>query len=405
LNLRLLCRKATPVREMLDIWPAFPIEIHDDWIRTRNVGLDNIVAALEHPDRVRNIILTNLPSSVGEALAAAMQVPFPELIFLRLWSDYRPTSALPDSFVGGSVPRLQTLHLAGIPFPAVPNLLLSASDLISLSLRGVPHSGYISPGAMVACLSSLNRLKYLDLGFNNSPQSRPDQPSPPPQTRAVLPALTNLSFAGMTDYSEDFLTRIDTPVLKNFSMSFFPGLVFGVPYFKQFISRTKGLKPPEVARVCFDPWCMPLALKLNQQHGSILEVRCHRIDLITLVCGQLSPFFSLIERLDFFVSHSPLEPQGEDDIEPTEFPELFRPFTAVRSFHVSRSLVPLITTALQGLIGLRATEVLPNLCDIFLGGSAMPGIVTESMQPFITAREVSGQPVAVHHWEGVEADQ
>jgi hypothetical protein len=29
LNLRLLCRKDTPVREMLDIWPALPIVIQD----------------------------------------------------------------------------------------------------------------------------------------------------------------------------------------------------------------------------------------------------------------------------------------------------------------------------------------------------------------------------------------
>jgi hypothetical protein len=62
--------------------------------------------------------------------------------------------------------------------------------------------------------------------------------------------------------------------------------------------------------------------------------------------------------------------------------------------------VPLIATALQGLIGPRATEVLPNLCDLFLGGSAMPGTVPEAMQPFVTTRRLSGQPVAVHHWEG-----
>jgi hypothetical protein len=205
-------------------------------------------------------------------------------------------------------------------------------------------------------------------------------------------------------YSEDFLPHIDTPVLTNFSMSFFPDLVFGVPHLKQFISRTKRPKLPEVARVCFDPWCIPLALKLNQQHGSILEVTCHRIDLITLVCGQLSPFSSIIEQLDLFASHSPSEPQGELDIESTQFLELFRPFTAVRSLHVSKSLVPLIAAALQGLIGPRTTEVLPNLRDIFLGGSVMPGTVPKAMQLFVTNRQLFGQPVAVHHWEGSTAD-
>ncbi|KAI0288616.1 hypothetical protein BC826DRAFT_1188274, partial [Russula brevipes] len=144
LNLRLLCRKDTPVREMLDIWPALPIEIHDDWTGTWDVGLENIVAALEHPDRVRYIYLGDVPSSVGEALAAAMQVPFPELTHLWLWSD------------GGSAPRLRILSLRRISFPALPNLLLSASDLVHLYLTHLPHLGYISPEAMIAYLSSLN---------------------------------------------------------------------------------------------------------------------------------------------------------------------------------------------------------------------------------------------------------
>jgi hypothetical protein len=150
-------------------------------------------------------------------LAAEMRVPFPELTYLRLWSNGRSTPDLPDSFLGGSAPRLRTLKLCNISFPALPNLLLSASDLVYLSLRGVPHSGYISPEAMVAGLSSLSRLKSLSLGFQ-SRLSRPDQPSPPPQTRVVLPALTDLSFQGMIDYLEDFLARIDTPVLNKFSM-------------------------------------------------------------------------------------------------------------------------------------------------------------------------------------------
>ncbi|KAI0299307.1 hypothetical protein BC826DRAFT_996543, partial [Russula brevipes] len=345
-----------------------------------------------------------------EALAAAMQVPFPELTHLRLRSDYRSTSVLPDSILGGSAPRLHTLWLAGISsFPALPNLLLSASGLVCLTLRCGSHSRYISPEAVVAGLSSLNRLEYLELEFES--RQYPDQPSPPPQTRrVVLPALTTLSFTSMTDYSEAFLARIDTPVLDNFSMSFFPrpdrDLVFDafdVPHSKQFISRSTGLRPPKVARVHYDRWCIPSELKLNQKHGSMLELRCHSMDLIALVCGQLSPVFSLIEQLDLFTSHSPCGSRGEDDIYySTQILELFRPFTAIQSLHVSRSFVPLIANALRGLIGPRATEVLPNLRDLFLGGSA--GTVPEAMQPFVTTRRLSGRPVAVHHWEGSTAD-
>jgi hypothetical protein len=116
-----------------------------------------------------------------------------------------------------------------------------------------------------------------------------------------------------------------------------------------------------------------IVLELDQPHGSMLKINQVRridwqVDSIALVCDQLSPFCSLIERLDFIANLSPTELQGEDDIESTQFLQLFRPFTAIRSLHVCRSLVPFIATALQGLIGERATDVLPNLRNLFLGG-------------------------------------
>jgi hypothetical protein len=206
----------------------------------------------------------------------------------------------------------------------------------------------------------------------------------------------------MVDYSEDFLARIDTPVLNNFSMSFFMDLVFDVSHLKQFIGRTKDLKPYKVARVVFNT-CF-IRLEFNQRHGPMLEVRCDRIDWqvdsMTLTCGRLSPFFSHIERLDLVADSSLLEPQGINDFESTQFFELFQPFIAIRSLHVSLSRVVLIAPALRELVGERATEVLPNLRDLFLEGSAIPKTVMEAIQPFVTARRLSGQPVAVHHWDG-----
>jgi hypothetical protein len=178
LNLRLFCDRDTPVRAMLDIWPALPIEIHDDWTRRCPMGPDNIIAALEHSDRVCSIHLHQFPSSAWEGLAAAMQVPFPELTHLDLWwsSGNTFTPLLPDSFLGGSAPRLRTLKLRDIPFPALPNLLLSASDLVTLSISRLPHPGYISPEAMVACLSSLNRLQTLSFLDSNRLDLAPTSP-------------------------------------------------------------------------------------------------------------------------------------------------------------------------------------------------------------------------------------
>ena len=82
LNLRLYCRARTPVREKLDVWPLLPIAIlgydHQTW------GMDNIVTALDHNDRVCDITIWGVPSSQVEKVLAAMQQSFPMLTKLVL---------------------------------------------------------------------------------------------------------------------------------------------------------------------------------------------------------------------------------------------------------------------------------------------------------------------------------
>ncbi|KAI0286437.1 hypothetical protein BC826DRAFT_83879 [Russula brevipes] len=191
LKLQLRCTYRTPVKKMLDIWPALPITIENGGPKVK--GASNIIAALKHPDRVRSIDLHDTPSSVLKRFAAAMKNPFPTLTGLTLFAKDNKAPVFPDSFLGESAPRLQTLALHGVPFPAMPKLLLSASDLVYLHLSVIPHSGYISPKAMVAGLSTLTRLKELFITFQ-SPRSRPGQLSPPRSTRAVLPALNSFVF-------------------------------------------------------------------------------------------------------------------------------------------------------------------------------------------------------------------
>jgi hypothetical protein len=129
LGLELLYRGNRPMAEMLGIWPVLPIQIqllHDDH-RTSNAN--NVLSALDskHRARVRGIRLFDLPSQLWEIFSTAMQKQFPKLTHLdiSLRDDAR---AIRDSFLGGSAPRLRSLHLTNTPFPAMKNLLLSASD-------------------------------------------------------------------------------------------------------------------------------------------------------------------------------------------------------------------------------------------------------------------------------------
>ena len=119
LDLLLVCTPTTPVRVSLHIWPPLPIIIHDDHDSTSN--FDNVIAALEHNDRVREVTLEHLSFLQLNKAVARMEQPFPELMFLELRTKpemWLPLPSLPSSFLGVSAPCLIKLKLFGIPFPA-----------------------------------------------------------------------------------------------------------------------------------------------------------------------------------------------------------------------------------------------------------------------------------------------
>ena len=182
------------MKDTLGVWPALPLLIWDDEGRTK--GLNNIVVALEQSDRVNEIRLGRVSSLYLSKVSAAMQEPFPTLTYLDLWPYEETSLVLPNSFLGGSASRLQVLWLNRIPFPGLPNLLLSTTRLVDLHLREIPHSGYFSPKTMLTALSVLTSLRSLRLGFL-SPQSHPDLESQlsPFQTHSFLPVLTSLDWS------------------------------------------------------------------------------------------------------------------------------------------------------------------------------------------------------------------
>ena len=226
LNLKIHCTFRT-VRVDLGIWPAFPIVIdwgHFIFERSRS-SIGNVVAAMKHTDRVCFINL-GIEGSELERIAKAVQKPFPVLTHLEIRSINRTAPALPAGFLGESAPCLQKIHLQGIPFPALPTLLLSASDLVTLELDKIPPTGYISPKAMVVGLTALHKLEIFVIQFQSaSPRSGRIHLSRPPTTRTVLPALTSFQFRGASEYLEDLVARIDTPKLNQITIYFLNQLV------------------------------------------------------------------------------------------------------------------------------------------------------------------------------------
>ena len=237
LSLQLYCTPETPARDTLDVWPALPLIIQGDMAFIPGTG--NLIAALGQNNLVCEVTLWIYVDRQLEEVLAAMQVPFPELTRLEICSDRKTMPVIPDSFLDGSAPRLRHFILDGIPFPGLPKLLLSATHLVYLRLINIPHSGYISPEAMVALISEsvLFNLETLILQFI-SPQSRPDRETRllPISKCSVIPALRYFNFKGVIEYLEDLVTGIDTPRLDEMNITFFNQIDFDTPRLAQFIN-------------------------------------------------------------------------------------------------------------------------------------------------------------------------
>jgi hypothetical protein len=401
LNLQLVHTEKTPMRKTLEVWPPLPIVIKGDYYSKS--GRDNLMATLEHNDRVCEIKLWFISNLLWDRILAAMQVPFPRLTHLDFWFTGSPASVVPDSFLGGSAPRLRKLALKFASFPGLPKLLLSTTDLVELSLRNIPHSGYISPEAMVDCLSTLTRLKELNLTFT-SPQSRPDKESrrPPHPTRTLLSSLTEFCFDGASDYLEDFVAQIDAPLLNRMTIEFFHQATLDTPQLAQFISRIPHLRARDEARILLSDDHVSITLPGPFDQGLDLEVRCEQLDLqlafVAQACSSSFPqaLITMVQRL-YIWNWSHDQP---DNIENSKWSELLRPFTTVKGLYLSQELAPCIAAALQGATGERVTEVLPALQGLFVEDIHPSGPDQKAFEPFIAARQLSGHTITISHWDG-----
>jgi hypothetical protein len=180
----------------LDVWPALPLYVYGYYDRPPK-SADDILAALRHSDRIRQVFIRHFKSWESMVVWAAMGVPFPELTDLSLRATDAWIPAVPDSFLGGSAPLLRNLELESIPFPGLPKLLLSATHLVTLRLIYISVSGYFPPKALATCLSVLTGLRELVIIFKY-----PHRASRYlyPLKRSVLPALTDFEFRGVVEY-------------------------------------------------------------------------------------------------------------------------------------------------------------------------------------------------------------
>ena len=309
---------------------------------------------------------------------------------------------LPAEFLGGSAPCLQEDLLILYFLSELPILISSARDLVTLKLRDIPPTGYISPEAIVACLAMLPRLKTFEIRFQST-STRPasDQIQPHPRTRTVLPALSHFQLDGAGDYLEDFAARIDCPLLNTLYIVYFGRLVdLRVTQLVNFTERLVGPKisPFRRANVCLDTpglevtfhtylptnypeWHWHLARTIISGRGFDW-----RISRLAQILNQFSAMLTTVVYLKLEVWTICLF----WNVGSLEWSHFLHQFSTVRALYVSLPFAGCITDALKSITGEMAAEALSSLDLIYLEGEPML-----SLEKLVSVRQLSGRPVTV----------
>ena len=322
-----------------------------------------------------------------------IQEPLPALEHLTLdfdilLEDERPP-ALPIGFLGGSAPRLRYMRLGGIPFPTLPTLLSSTSDLVDLRLDNIPEDDHISPEAMVVCLASLTKLKFLQIGFLSELTASYDRIHLPPVTRTVLPALTSFQFEADSAYLEEFVTQIDSPQLNRIIIKYLnAALDLRVAQLFMFIDRSDALEKAKYAAVTFSVSSITFETYLfpeSYPDWCHISPSIHRLVIarhipdIDEVFGQSSKMLSHVIHLKLSANYF----SGESLL-------LLRKFTTVRTLHVSKEFASEVALELEDIAGEMVAQVLPVLDFIYLDGQPV-----SCVEKFLSARRLSGHPVTL----------
>ena len=382
LNLQLLCTFGTPVRRRLGCWPAFPLVVDYGYIQNKDItpeDEDNIFAALEQCGRVRHIDLS-VPSLLMAKLFTVMEEPFPALTHLLLSCTDGNEQVIPSKFLGGSALHLHEMSFSSIRFPTIPPILSSASDLVKLQLNNTPTIPFPFPEAMATFLATLTRLEELSIGFQSElPITRHNLTSRPPETAwIVLSAVTSFSFVGDSAYLEDFVARINTPLLKSIDIKY-PDEEFiqEATELSKLIERSK-LQPSQFlfAEIFFEAnkttfflrhQTEPNDVTISIQISSWGRLGDQVMDMARML-SQLPDMISDVVSLDIeWEYYEDVMDYGDFVDINDRWLELFHPFSAVETLRISYHRVDGVDHEFDKLTTMETfTQVLPALTLVYL---------------------------------------
>ncbi|KAI0259606.1 hypothetical protein BC834DRAFT_974158 [Gloeopeniophorella convolvens] len=299
LRLTIYCGHSTPVAEVLQNSPPFPLEIEYFFGESSNwtpEKLDNVRLSLQHHERVVYIGLY-ASADILERLLSEIKGDTPHLKALGIQCLGPIPIALPKAFYIGDTLPLRYMYLENVALPSFQHLPNIASFRFDMPFLG---SGFLQVSWMERILNALRampRIQDLSLDFNLhefSPSSR--------SARTTLTQLSSVALSGMAGHIEELMNHFDAPSLSKFTIDIMDTSVPHMPSLPRFINQSAMLKSP-LAFVGVTSGC--ICIKIGDSPvslGSFVlrapEVNQHSVeDSVTRIFTALASAFAHVETL------------------------------------------------------------------------------------------------------------
>jgi len=307
-----------------------------------------------------------------------MQKSYPALTHLGLEFGYNEPYVLPKGFLNGSSPCLQYLCLRRFLFPEVPTFLLSSHNLVTLKLEAMYQDCFISPEAMVECLSGMTKLKTLSISFDEDDMDLfafdQERTRLAFTTRVILPSLTRFHFTGHCGFLEKFIAQIDAPLLLRLGITYhYDEDTDGVQASQlfRFVGHTENLKFDKFsrARVRFeDEVTLDCSRgKCPKASPGLLSITCPGLDTLLKCLDQVLDTAKFLgqfgtTRALSYVNH--LSVNGNSTEGYVELLPFSRSFPAVEELRLSGIVGAVFASELEDITEEMVTEIFPALHTI-----------------------------------------
>ncbi len=421
------------IAETLDRWSQLPLAISYSIADECCGGNHGLYDLLAQRDRIRRIRLftTRLET---DCIAETMEQQYPHLTHLDLIAaltlgPWNLPYIFLGRFLGGSAPSLQHLCVDNFNYEGLLSLLSSAPNLVSLQIKNIHPTCYVSPEEMVRALARLTKLRDLCIEFSRRAiyefrKAKDSQrPHSPFLVRVIFPALTKFKI-GHNEYSNDLMALIDAPRLEDLSVKYTQRErhdaeeVINAGNLSQFISRTPTFKQfrrveltvgRHITRVNFDLPCgkfqqARLSLAVSGNRGNWLTPFTDPARDMMHVLGQLTIMLSDVQHLSIKGMGSEdkerqLETHGlrNVDLAGVNWLPLFRSLPAVEVVHVAWTLAKYISRAFRDLPEHLVAAMLPALQVLKLDVQDWrhKGKLMAYTERFLSLRQRSGHPVVI----------